>query len=161
MAQNFSVAIILPNMLITVTESGICLSRPRSFAGLMNLYESNYVRFKKLAGNLKLLRGITRSEIENEAPLVLSVVERARYTTILNMTYLFSENRITVSDPNLVVRIYHDARMAEAESCNDLPRHPALKNLKIDAMDELARRWQRNMLLHKWLDYCVEQGHSL
>ena len=160
MAQKLAVAIILPNMLVTATESGICLIRPRTFAGLMNLYESNYLRFKKLAGNPRLLSGVSRSEIENEVPLVLSVIERARYTTILNMTYFFSDNQLTVPDPNLIVRIYHDARMVEAESCNDLPRHPALKNLKIDAMDELARRWQRNILLHKWLDYCVEQGHT-
>ena len=148
-------------MLVTIAESGIQVSRPRSFAGLMNLYESNYIRFRRLVGNVEMLSDVSSSEIHNEAPLVLSVIERAPYTTIANMTYVFSDEKDICKDPNLILRIYHDARLVEAESCNDLPRHPVLRDLKIDAASELTRRWQRNILLHKWLDYCVEQGHTL
>ena len=42
-------------MFVETIEQRVRLVRPRSFAGLMTLYESNHVRLKQLLGNLRRL----------------------------------------------------------------------------------------------------------
>ena len=64
--------------------------------------------------------------------------------------------------PDMQVRVYHDARLAEARSCAE-PRvdvvPAAVCRLHDSLRGELDRRWARNMLLNKWLEYCTERGH--
>jgi len=66
-------------------------ARPRSFVALMGVYESNYLRLAALAGNLAQLAGSRISDVEGDCTLVLSVLERARYTSDLRLTYLFPD----------------------------------------------------------------------
>ncbi len=65
------------------------------------------------------------------------------------------------ADPDIVVRIYHDARLVEAVSSGEAHRHTKLRELAESSSDELDRRWRLNMLLNKWLDYLFDVGHSL
>jgi uncharacterized protein len=37
--------------------------------------------------------------------------------------------------------------------------HPTLRALRRSAERELDQRWALNMMLNKWLDYCMERGH--
>jgi uncharacterized protein YqiB (DUF1249 family) len=64
-----------------------------------------------------------------------------------------------VPDPDLSVRVYHDARMAEALACGASQRHPLLATFETQRGSELERRWSRNMMLNKWLEYCADRGH--
>ena len=89
-------------------------ARPRSFTSLMTLYESNYIRLGWLVPGLRALRGSLRSEVAGGPALELAVVEQCRYTTALNLTYLFGDGGATEREPSLEVRVYHDARLAEA-----------------------------------------------
>jgi uncharacterized protein YqiB (DUF1249 family) len=52
------------------------------------------------------------------------------------------------------VRIYHDAHLVEAQSLQRSPR-----DRRGSPERELDQRWARNMMLNKWLEYCVERGH--
>ena len=54
----------------------------------MGVYESNYLRLAALAGNLAQLSGSRFSDVSGDCTLVLSVLERARYTADLRLTYL-------------------------------------------------------------------------
>ena len=71
-----------------------------------------------------------------------------------------SEGGETVSDPELIVRVYHDAKLVEAMGCIDEHHHAALRSFDTCAIRELGRRWARNIMLNKWLEYCYERGHS-
>jgi uncharacterized protein YqiB (DUF1249 family) len=62
-------------------------------------------------------------------------------------------------DPDLQIRVYHDARLAEVQSCARWHRHEVLESIRCDCARTLGDRWMRNMMLNKWLDYCVERGH--
>lgn len=125
-------------------------ARPRSFAALMGLYESNYIRLGWLAGEPALLEGRHRSLVAGDCELLLTVGERGPYTTILQLTYLLDESS-GLSRPDMQVRVYHDARLAEAQSWEGQPgRRPER---------ELHQCWARNVMLNKWLEYCVERGH--
>jgi len=126
---------------------------------LMTLYESNFIRRGWLVPDLKRLRGSLTSEVAGEPALQLSVVEQCRYTTTLGMSYLFEEAGRWARDPELEVRVYHDARLAEARGTAFEPAHPQLRRWSAGLARERDRRWSCNMLLNKWLEYCAGTGH--
>lgn len=134
-------------------------ARPRSFTSLMTLYESNYIRLGWLVPGLKKIEGSLRSEVSGEPSLELSVVEQCRYTTALQLTYLFGEGAEAAREPELGIRVYHDARLAEACGAGGAPSHPGLRMLAAGVEPGRGARWSCNMLLNKWLEYCVGSGH--
>ena len=134
-------------------------ARPRSFVSLMTLYESNYIRLGWLAPDLRRLRGSLTSEVAGEPALELSVVEQCRYTTALLMSYRFGEGDGAAREPGLEIRVYHDARLAEACGTGAGASHPRLKRLAAAVPGSHGKRWSCNMLLNKWLEYCVGSGH--
>ena len=133
---------------------------PRSFAGLMTLYESNHARLRQLMGNLRRLPESAISTASKDLDLYILVEERSRYTTSLQMTYWFEDGLERAADPDLKLRIYHDARLAEALSCADAPRHAALRGVWQPAASAMEQRWTLNILLNKWLEFCLDNRHS-
>lgn len=133
--------------------------RPNSFAGLMSLYESNYLRLLYLLPELERLDGCYRSTVAGDCDLHVEVLERCRYTVTLSLTYYFDADGGRVADPDLKVRAYLDGRLAEALSLGGDYRHTELRRLMQKHREELDTRWRRNMILNKWLDYLQEQGH--
>lgn len=134
-------------------------SRPGDFVSLMTLYESNYVRLRALIPQLATLQGEQTSTVPGDCPLYLRVDERCRYTTTFTLTYLFDTGTDIIADPDLQVRVYHDACLAEVLQCARWHRHSVLNTLKSALHDQLGDRWLRNVMLNKWLDYCTERGH--
>jgi uncharacterized protein YqiB (DUF1249 family) len=134
-------------------------ARPRSFVSLMTLYESNYIRLGWLVPDLRRMRGSLTSAVAGEPALELAVVEQCRYTTALHMTYVVGEGAAVAREPQLEVRVYHDARLAEACGAGSPPTHPRLRRLAAGVAASRGQRWSCNMLLNKWLEYCVESGH--
>jgi uncharacterized protein YqiB (DUF1249 family) len=145
----------------------LCLTswraRPVSFVSLMTLYESNYIRLRALVGDVRRLAGRTVSSVPGDIDLHLEVLEHSPYTSILRLTHFFADADAgaAVAEPDLEVRVYHDARLAEASRCPARVRHPALAALHDGLPATLGERWRRNMLLNKWLDYCAERGHRI
>jgi len=133
-------------------------ARPRSFVALMSLYESNYIRFGWLAGDAATLAGSYRSVVAGDCDLLLTVMERSPYTTTLNLTYLLPDAAAPRPCPDMGVRLYHDARLAEAQEWT-APATIAARSLRGRMERELDQRWVRNVMLNKWLEYCVERGH--
>ncbi|MEX1994308.1 MAG: DUF1249 domain-containing protein [Steroidobacteraceae bacterium] len=124
----------------------------------MTLYESNFIRLGWLVPDLRRLRGCVTSCVPGQPALELSVIEQCRYTTTLGMTYLLGDERL----PELEVRVYHDARLAEACGTTSDPAHPRLRRLRrlgAELPRDHGRRWSCNMLLNKWLEYCAGNGH--
>lgn len=148
-----------------LTDSHIVLYKaapPRSFAGLMSLYESNYIRLTWLVDDLDSIQGSIVSSTIGDCDLHMSLRERARYTTTVHLTYYFSEpaeEYLAVADPDLRLRIYHDARLAEVLDCCATHKHEALRRFQVEGGTELDRRWRRNVMLNKWLEYCADRGH--
>jgi uncharacterized protein YqiB (DUF1249 family) len=135
-------------------------TRPRSFVALMGLYESNYVRLNWLAHGLKALRGSHVSAVADDCDLVLNVTERTPYTTTVTLTYLIPDQPEGILQfPDMRVRVYHDAHLAEALEWAGSHNQPVLRALRSQAERELDQRWARNVMLNKWLEYCVERGH--
>jgi uncharacterized protein YqiB (DUF1249 family) len=126
----------------------------------MSLYESNYLRLVSLAGDLRNLPDACVSRVPDDCDLRLSVTERSPYTTSLDLTYLFRQQAGIATYPDMRVRIYHDARLVEAQEWAVQHDHEALRRLRGAAERELDQRWARNTMLNKWLEYCIDRGHG-
>jgi uncharacterized protein len=135
-------------------------ARPRSFVALMSLYESNYLRLALLAGDLRRLPDTCVSRVPDDCDLRLSVNERSPYTTSFDFTYVFAEVSGITTYPDMRVRIYHDARLVEAQEWAAQHDHEALRRMRGLAERELDQRWARNTMLNKWLEYCIDRGHG-
>jgi uncharacterized protein len=135
-------------------------ARPVSFTSLMTLYESNFIRLQALMGDVRKHVGSKLSSVAGDCDLHLEVLEHAPYTSMIRLTYLFQDEAGSVADPDLELRVYHDARLAEASQCGRWIKHPSLEHVRAGIPQQLGDRWLRNMMLNKWLDYCVERGHA-
>lgn len=135
-------------------------ARPVSFVSLMTLYESNYIRLRALVRDVRACAGLQVSTVAGDCDLHLEVREHTPYTSVLRLTYVFDEPQGPVADPDLEVRVYHDARLAEASQCARWVRHPGLEAIRASITRPLGERWLRNVLLNKWLEYCVDRGHA-
>jgi uncharacterized protein YqiB (DUF1249 family) len=135
------------------------IAKPRSFVGLMALYESNYLRLMRLVPELDRLDGCFRSRVAGDCDLHVEILERSRYTVTLSLTYHFVTDDGLLRDPDMSVRAYLDGQLAEVLAIGRRQRHPALRQLVREHRKELDRRWRCNMVLNKWLDYLGEQGH--
>ena len=125
----------------------------------MALYESNYLRLLHVVPDLEHLDGCYRSRVAGDCDLHVEILERCRYTVTLLLTYYFDSEEGQVRDPDLKVRAYLDGRLAEALSIGDDHRHAEFRRLLEQHRKPLNTRWQRNMVLNKWLDYLIDQGH--
>ena len=152
-------------------------ARPRSFVALMGLYESNYTRLGWLVEDIRSLDGSCRSMVSGDCDLVLTVTARGPYTASFTLTYDLGSGvapaaadvpaaalpvvhpEIPFTVPDMAVRVYHDARVAEAQGWAPSPEPGALQRLRNGLERELDQRWARNTMLNKWLEYCAERGH--
>jgi len=124
----------------------------RSFAGLMELYEHNYMRLRNIAPDLTVADEMI-SVVPGHQDLYLSITERCRYTTMLRMTYRFEEEGELLFEPDLHLKVYHDARVVEVQQFISRAHGPMY------IADLVEQKWRMNRFLYKWLGYCLHQGH--
>ncbi len=134
---------------------------PRSFVGLMSVYESNFMRLMNLIPDLEQIDGCFRSRVAGDCDLHVEILERSRYTVTLTLTYYFDTEDGRIADPDMLVRAYLDGRLAEAVRLGRKHRHTEFRRLVREQRRDLGARWTRNMVLNKWLDYLREQGHLI
>ncbi len=119
------------------------LLKPRTLAQLMGVYECNYERLVRLVGDPHRLPLHQILYPLGLPPLVVTVKGCSRYTLDLVLSHRFEDESV----PDLRVRLYHDARLAEAIAgdAGAYPNRP---------LERLPGHWRANMLLYKWLEYC-------
>ena len=135
------------------------IAKPRSFVGLMALYESNFLRLQQLIPEIARLDGYYRSCVAGDCNLHVEIIERSRYTVTLSLSYFFYEFERRIADPDMHVRAYLDGQLAEAMSLNGGHHHAEIRRLSRLHGPELDARWRRNTVLNKWLEYLMDQGH--
>ena len=132
---------------------------PVSFAGLMELYECNYIRLRNLMPDSDALPDAVVSRIDGVLDLHLRITERCKFTTTVGLTYYFVDPVGSFPAPDMQVRIYHDAQVGEVISCG---RRRGVRHARYNRMTNhytLAEKWHMNRFLQKWLGYCLMQGH--
>jgi uncharacterized protein YqiB (DUF1249 family) len=135
--------------------------KPKSFIGLMSLYDSNYFQLNHLIPELHRLDGYYRSRVAGDCDLHVEILERSRYTITLSLSYFFEEEGVRIADPDMKVRVYLDGQLAESLGFSGEHRHAAFRRLTRMHRAELNVRWRRNIILNKWLEYLMDQGHLI
>lgn len=127
-----------------------------SVGALMELCEQNYQLVLSLASDLKQMTGLFRSHLHNSAPLHLEVLEQTHYTTLIRLTHFFAHDGKPDADPDIQLRLYHDAHQTEVVSLKQsilplegLYHHPGLE-----------QKWRANQFVSRWLQFCLLQGHG-
>lgn len=125
--------------------------------------EANYLRLLKILPDFitENSRHIAlHTNAGGERRFQFFVIERARYTTTLEITEFGMRPQWGLSAA-FSVRLYHDARMAEVTSfqrqrnpelCSDYP------NPRMFQPDE---KTQWNFLLGEWLAHCLAHGYNI
>ncbi len=127
------------------------------FVSLMDMYEENFIKLRKLIPNLQKMEGEHTSQSPGHLDLHLQIQERSKFTTTLFLSYRFGDDAEMHMEPNLKIRVYHDAGLAEVMSGRLHHGRLVLENLPADAR---RQKWQLNRFLAKWLRYCLRQQHG-
>jgi uncharacterized protein YqiB (DUF1249 family) len=130
---------------------------PRGFVSLMDLYENNFIRLRKLIPDLTNLPVNSISRLPGCLSLHMTILERSKFTTTISLTYYFEEGEQAIAEPALTVRIYHDASIVEV-----LTGHLKHGRQRYDHIPAKAKiiKWKLNRFLYKWLGYSLYLGHS-
>ena len=134
--------------------------RARDLPALMELYELNYIQLRRLVPDIHSIRDHSVSRARGALNLYLTVRERSKYTTTIHLSYQVNDKDGACPAPDLVVRMYHDAQVAEVISRGHRRGHrdPDYDRFRHDY--PVSTKWQVNRFLHKWLGYCLHQGHA-
>jgi len=128
-----------------------------TFAALMDLYENNFLRLKKLIPGLGQTEGEAVSSVVGCLDLHLTILEQSKFTTLLSLSYAFNRQNRLCREPDLKIRVYHDVGLAEVLSGELQHGRLHLKNIPETAIIE---RWHLNRFLYKWLGFSLHIGHS-
>lgn len=132
----------------------------RSFAALMELYENNYIYLRRLIPDVDRHADRMVSTIDGSPDLHLEVTERCAYTTNVLLTHCFDREQAPEVLPDLRVRIYHDARVAEVLPESSPQGFGGGRCAVLPSRGTLAWRWEVNRFLNRWLRYCLGEGHA-
>ena len=144
-------------------QPAIPAPRPKSFAALMEMYETNYLQLRVLCGDLRAYqKGVDYvSNLAGNIPVLLRIEETSSHTTTLLLTYRFLYKDEEVDRrPDMRIQVYHDARQAEVIShrCRLSDNLVQYWGKDLDTM--LRCRWRMNRFLYKWTGYLRHQGHQ-
>ncbi|WP_461518319.1 DUF1249 domain-containing protein [Porticoccus sp.] len=131
--------------------------------GYMADCEANYFRLMKLFPDMLEEAAERRLWLSHDSDheLFLLVRENTRYTTLIELSQIASAGKENpwFRLPVLMLRLYHDARVAEVVSCDGFrhlrPRY-GYPNQQMHQQDEKA---QWNRFLGEWLSHCLARGY--
>ncbi len=131
------------------------------FSWLMALYAENHQRLHRLFVPDDLVEGRYVSSVGDGLDLHLDVIARHAYTVELRLSYALLDPVTGEPDPSAYVRVYRDARQAEATHCYIGRRWQDAIGMYPPPAEVLGHRLRMNTFLGKWLQYLGERGHGM
>lgn len=137
------------------------IPRLSRFGWLMGLYTENFQRITRLFEPADLGTGRYVSSIGDGLDLELIVIAQHAYTAELRMSYALQDPLTGEPDPSAFLRLYRDARQAEATHCYVGRRWQDVIGMYPPAAEVVGHRMRMNTFLGKWLQYLAERGHGV
>lgn len=126
------------------------------FPAMMRLYEVNYAQLSRLIPRQQQVGQVISYQI-GISEYQLSIEEQTRYTTLVKIQQTLP-NVSYWSLPELIVRLYHDALIAEVCACQQIFRFKAIYDYPNARMHQRDEKYQINQFLASWLSYCFKHG---
>lgn len=130
---------------------------------LQSACEANYARLMRLLPDMRNqpdTRRVAMSQGDRLlGVLVLKVTETCPYTTTVQISQQDCLPWLPV--PQMDVRVYHDARMAEVISAEHARRFRGIYSYPNAQMHQPDEKNQLNLFLGEWLGHCLACGHEL
>lgn len=128
----------------------------------MNIYEHNFRRLASLSPVLADGEGLVTGEWWRAHDIVIEIVERHRYTTIIALMQRLPLSPAWLSSPSMQVCIYHDACLAEVLTYQDQGRFQPRYDYPNPRMRQIREKRRVNEFLAEWLEHCLGRGsHTL
>lgn len=126
----------------------------------MWVYEENYRLLQRLLPEMEAGGDRYRlSADDGSRALEILILERCRYTTMIELTKPFYIDGVWLPDLGMQLRIYHDACAVEVvcyQGCRNIPARYEVKHPAPFHKDE---KRQVNLLLHDLLRYCLRNNY--
>lgn len=126
------------------------------------LCDGNYMRLHRLrkleAGGQPVSEFELRRQDQYLGRVRIEVLQVAKFTETLLLEQVHNAGR-WLNNPQLTVRVYHDAAMAEVISCYRDRQIAAVNDYPNRFMHHPDEKVQVNSFLADWLDYCLRFGH--
>ena len=105
----------------------------------------------------KLLESFSyTSALAGKPQLVVSVINKYKYTLELEFSYVFHFGK----SEKILIKIYQDAKVAEIVYCTDVQQFIRLLGPKICPKIHKETRSVLNIFLNKWLNYLLQNNYS-
>ncbi|MDT0603623.1 DUF1249 domain-containing protein [Thalassotalea castellviae] len=140
-----------------------------NLSNLMSLCDVNYMMLLRLLADKEKVGEKRSFFISDFLTYSLEVNEVTRYTSLVTMTQDSSIGREKLSNnslftdylrPTMVIRLYHDARMAEVISNQGIKQVKPRYDYPNQAMHLPDEKQQINLFLKEWLQLSLQLGQS-
>lgn len=137
-----------------------------NLVSLMTLCANNYMLLLKVLANNRLLGETRKFFISDFLSYRVTITEVTRYTSVVS----FEQDSLADSlkcisgvvasalHPRMTIRLYHDARMAEVLSTQDIRQVKPRYNYPNTQMHQQDEKQQTNQFLNEWLHLCLRLG---
>lgn len=123
--------------------------------GLHTLCEVNYVRMMKLLPDCDEIDQSFRFGSGQGMRYMIRIAEASRYTTTLEVAQI-NESLPAWLKPSMQVRLYHDARMAEVLSSQNVSAIKPSYSYPNQKMHQKNEKEMINCFLAEWLVFCIK-----
>ncbi len=128
-------------------------------ADLRRLNETNYHLLVRLVPGIRAIHQSALSAVDDCVDLHLRILEHSRYTTTFALTCYLGVGDAWVSVPDLWIRMYHDAKVAEAIARRDGSSPANHKTFTWNQALDTDIKWKLNHFMERWLRDCLQRGH--
>lgn len=128
---------------------------------LLNLCEVNYMLLLRIIANHEVVGEQREFFVSDFLNYRIAVNEVTRYTTLITINQQASIEGYDLAEffkPQMVVRLYHDARMAEVISNQYVSQIKPRYDYPNDRMHMPDEKQQVNCFLKEWLQLCLQLG---
>ena len=131
---------------------------------IITIYDRIYNKLIRLIPNLENMKVGDHqiSKADGFMNLSLNIIneeqEEQRQAKIISLTHYYKQNGDLVPDPDMMIRVYCQNKMAEALTYQDFFGFQAVYQTPTTFYPDL--KTELNSFLNYWLNNCIQQGHG-
>lgn len=127
-----------------------------NLATMHKVCDHNYARLLRLLPDCDTQDLNYRFAMSDQLAYQIKIIETSPYTTLLSIGQLSDALPLFLS-PSMKVRLYHDAKMAEVISAENLGTIQPSYPYPNQQMHQPNEKEMINLFLAEWLQFCVQQ----